>query len=153
MTNLSTPTLALRPHNRSRTKSRSFLVEALLLLVFLSASVAVILQVFVAAGTLSRDAHALSVSEHLAVNALERFQASPTKEFGVSYFTEQGEALPGPFTATFAVNVESTPEDTAAGTLVNAVVTVTDLRATAAGQAPYQISSARYLSRSEGGTP
>lgn len=79
------------PKQKNETRDRrtwhgmAFIMEALILLVFLMISIAVLMQVFAAARTHGQDADALSHSVILASNEAERFSANPTTE-GITYY-------------------------------------------------------------------
>ncbi|MBQ9068860.1 MAG: hypothetical protein IJ131_07340, partial [Eggerthellaceae bacterium] len=119
------PSFTVRKRSASNTTGRAFVVEALVLVAFLTAAIAIVLQVFASAGVISRDAHTLSMSEHLAVNAAERFGTNLDEEAGLRHSTSNGEVLPSGSTATFSVDTVVTQEPTDAGTLYHADITVT----------------------------
>lgn len=146
----NTPSFTARQKSAAGTAGRAFVVEALLLLAFLAVSVAIILQVFVAAGTMSRDAHTLSMSQHLAANAAEVFASNPTNAAGTAYYTTSGDALPGPSTAAFAVETSVDERPEGAGTTYFADISVFHLDGQETDQAAYQLQTQRYLSATSG---
>lgn len=131
--------------------SRAFTIEALILLAFLAVSVAIILQLFATAGIQSREAHKLSMSEHLATNAAESFGANPAAAAGTLYFDEEGMPLDEAKGAVFSVDTEVTSYQTQSGTMYEAAITVTNYQARVDGNVIYELDTARYLSASEGG--
>jgi len=111
--------------------SAAFIVESLLLLVFLVGSLAVFTQVFAAAAQQSAEASALSTSVELASSAAERFAADPT---GISPETQEGD---------FRVVSEVTSDKRAGGTLYRADISVFG----ADGDDPiYEVTTSRYVS-------
>lgn len=148
--NLKTaPSFITSTRNTTNASRRAFIIEALVLLVFLAASVAIILQLFVAAGNMSREAHLLSMSEHLAVNAAEVFGANPEDSAGTVYYTNTGELLPGRATATFAVETSVFPRATETGTLYEAQIKVTSFRNQSSSDVTYTLTTMRYLSNNQ----
>lgn len=131
--------------------NRAFVIEALILLAFLAVSVAIVLQLFAGAGVMSREAHKLSVSEHLATNAAESFGANPRVSNGTLYYDRDGNLVEGESGAAFSVETAVTPQRTAAGTMYSADITVVNYETRVDGNVTYRLKTQRYLSAIEGG--
>lgn len=131
--------------------NRAFMVEALLLIAFLAASVAIILQLFAAAGVHSQEAHRLSMSEHLATNAAESFGASPTTVERMTYYDADGNKVNTSDVRAYSVQTTITSQHTAAGVMYNASIVVANHEQNYDGDVTYELQTQRYLSNSEGG--
>lgn len=107
----------------------AFIVEALLLLVFLAFALAVFMQLFGAAHSRGTEERQLTQAVLLAANDAEAFAAAPQA---------------GTVTTTFdayLVEREVSTERSQSGTLYRASITVT-----CEGQPVYELESARYVS-------
>ena len=126
--------------------NRAFVIESLLLLLFLAFGLALILRVFAAADASGRAAHAKSTALFLASNAAEVFASNPLQEPATQYFDIDGKEVDQQSAeASFEVAVETTPRSTDAGTFYDATVTVLPLKPSA-GDEPYALQTARYVS-------
>lgn len=136
------------PKRRNTTDRRSwhgmaFIMEALVLLVFLIISITILMQLFSASRVHNEEAYALSYSIILASNEAERFTADPSKET-TEYYAVDGDAIVGSDESNseaFKVIRSVDPQKTASGTLYQAVITVEQ-----GGVVVYEIDSARYVS-------
>lgn len=135
-------------HDRRPRRGAAFIVEALVLLVFLIASLAVIMQVIAGAHERSIEADRLSNAIILASNDAEAFAADPTSgNTGGEYVLVDGQLVQpeGPidvldksvYDLTRIVEAQSQP----GGTLYTAHIYVS-----CGGEATYQIDTARYVS-------
>ena len=135
-------------HDRRPWHGAAFIVEALVLLVFLIASLAVIMQVIAGAHERSIEADRLSNAIILASNDAEAFAADPTSgNTGGEYVLVDGQLVQpeGPidvldksvYDLTRIVEDQSQP----GGTLYTAHIYVS-----CGGEATYQIDTARYVS-------
>ena len=126
--------------------NRAFIVESLVLLAFLALAVALVLQLFAAAGLASGKAHSQSIALQLAGNAAERFAADPHALDEPQYFDADGQKLSedGPASA-YKVSADVEPSLTPAGRFYDAQVKV---EAIGSGtlQEPYVIHTSRYSS-------
>ena len=107
----------------------AFVVEALLMLVFLVASLAVLMQLFFGAVRRGTQATMLQQAVTIAQNEAERFSADPTSVDASSQ--ENG----------YDVSCSVTPEETDGGTLYRATITVSK-----DGAKVYDLPTARYVS-------
>lgn len=119
---------------RTSWSSVAFIVESILLLVFLVASLAVLTQVFAASLTRSIESRALDASTIAAASVAERFAADPTS---VQERTQMGDLV---------VVCDVTEERRSAGTMYDATITVYDVGASSTGDAVYTLSTSRYES-------
>lgn len=125
--------------------NRAFVVESLLLLLFLSVALALILRTFAVADSHARDAHARAMELHLATNAAEVFAANPVQEFSTQYFDIEGKSVEqGSEDAAFqvAMNVNNRPSDP--GSMYKAQITVTPLLPSLGVEA-YVLDTTRYV--------
>ena len=121
------PTTSARPG----WASAAFIVESLLLLVFLVGSLAVFTQLFAVAAQQSAEGSALSMSVELASSAAERFAADPTS---VAPETQEGD---------LRVVSDVTSEKRPGGTLYRATISVFSVD----GADPiYTVATSRYVS-------
>lgn len=132
------------PH--ARHSNRALIVEALVLLVFIAAAVALIIQVFAAAEVQGRDAHNLQQSTQYATAAAEAFAAAPANASGTVYYASDGTVVDAQ-SAAFSVITAVTADKQASGTLYHANITVY----AADGSQTYAVQTERYLSRTGGG--
>lgn len=121
--------------------STAFMVEVLVLLFFLIASMAIFTQLFASSITTSADANRLSQATVLAQNAAEEFSANPAavasgKKIGAGTAADGSDDL--------GVTCDVTSKKTATGTLYEAHITVTD-----EDDSIYELDATRYV---EGGT-
>lgn len=135
------------PKRRTATGRRSwhgmaFIMEALVLLVFLVISIALLMQLFTMAKSHDENASALTASVILASNEAERFAVDPLSET-TGYYALDGEMIvevdadhEGAFKVQRAVESQSAP----AGTLYYATITVEQHSASI-----YESTSARYV--------
>lgn len=115
-------------------RGMAFLIEALVVLAFLMASLAVFVKLFTSAQLEGLGANNLSQAVILASNTAEEFSVDPT---GVQETTTEGN---------FVVTCEVAEEEHDAGTLYNATITVTD-----GTNELYTLRTARYVSTPNGG--
>ncbi len=131
-TNL-TDRMSLRAARRSAdTTGRhgmAFIVEALILLAFLVACIAVFMQLLGSAGHLSEDATKLDRAVQYAVNAAEQFAADPV--------SSEGEGSHAGLTVTSDVTEEAMDH----GTLYHAHIVVTDEESATI----YELDTSKYL--------
>ena len=119
--------------------STSFLVEALILLVVLIASMAVFTTLFVHAASGANDAARLSSATAIAQNAAEEFSSNPQavaagKKVGEGMAKSGGDS-------DFDVTCKVSSENEGAGVLYTAAITVSD----DAGEV-YSLTASRYVS-------
>lgn len=119
----------LRTSRRGRHGNRAFIVETLVLFVFLIVSFTVIVQLYVASAGLAQQSLDLERAATAAANVAERFSADPTS----TNLDVSEEKL--------TVTCEVTPQPNATGTLYRAHIT-----ATASGSEVYVLDTARYVS-------
>lgn len=118
-----------RTSRRTRRGNRAFIVETLVLFVFLIVSFTVIVQLYVASAGLAQQSLELERAATAAANVAERFSADPTS--GKLDVSEDK----------LTVTCEVTPEATPTGTLYRAHIV-----ATASGTQVYTLDTARYVS-------
>lgn len=111
-------------------KGAAFVVEALVLLVFLVAALAVFMTLFAGAAQRGRQDSALEQAVVIASNTAEQFSANPT---GISASEQQGN---------FTVTCDVTPQKLGGGTLYQAKVHVLD----STGSEVYSLETSRYVS-------
>ena len=118
---------------RTNRAGAAFIVEALLLLVFLAAAVAIFVRLFALSTTQAAEAEQLTRAVAAAQSAAERFAAAP-------------DAPPMVEIDGLRVQVSVTPEETPAGTLYHATITVFAAGETADGtDTPlYTLETATY---------
>ena len=124
----------------------AFVVEALVLLVFLAFALAVFMQLFGAAHARGVEERQLTQAVLLASNAAEEFAAAPQAGSASAAFDSDGNELSSTAEAegtagSYVVASKVTPESTPGGTLYRANITVT-----CDGETDYQLESARYAS-------
>lgn len=119
---------------RTSWSSIAFIVESILLLVFLVASLAVLTQVFTASLTRSIEGRTLDAATIAATSAAERFAADPTT---VEESTTVGD---------LQVTCQVTEQKRAQGTLFEAQIDVRDNSMEGAGAIVYSITTSRYES-------
>ena len=102
-------------HVKSSWHGKAFLVEALVLLAFLVMSLAVLITLFVNARLESAGGERLAQAVHLAQNAAEEFAANPTDAEALA-IEQDG----------LAVSAQLSYEPHESGTLVRAVIAVTE---------------------------
>lgn len=127
----------------------AFLVEALVLLAFLAASLAVLFSLFASARAEAGRAARLSEAGAIAQNAAEGIAAVDTFSADAVPATQ---VVTGAQTGTtYELAIELEPRATGAGTLWHATITVCDATASAdAGAEPlYTLETARYLPAEE----
>ena len=123
----------------------AFIVEALLLLVFLTGSLAVLMNLNAEADRIGRESADLMDGLVLASNVAEEFAADPAGSQGLAI--EDGGLV-----ATVQVGEEAHES----GSLLNATVTVVDEEgggSIEAGEEIYRLDTARYVPGFEGGLP
>lgn len=116
----------------------AFMVEALVLLFFLVASLAVFTQLFAYSANGAKEAQRITQATELAQNAAEEFSANPQAVAAgqtVGPGTAQGEGADG-----FTVSCDVSDEAQGNGTYYTAHITVTDDE----GEA-YALDAARYV--------
>lgn len=122
----------------------AFVVEALVLLVFLAFALATFMQLFGAAHERGVEERQLTQAVLLATNDAERFAAAPLDGSGRAAYGANGSALDSGEAAeagTFVVTREVTPVDREGGTLYRATITVK-----CDGETVYELETARYVS-------
>lgn len=130
---------------KSRTRTRqswssvAFIVESILLLVFLVASLAVLTRVFTASLNRSIESRTLDAATIAATSIAEHFTADPT---GVSESTTLGDLV---------IKCEVTEDPRENGTMYHAHIDVYDTAGKTGGTPVYSIETARYESQ-PGGT-
>ncbi|WP_303202001.1 type IV pilus modification PilV family protein [Raoultibacter timonensis] len=135
---------ATRVRNDRTTKQAAFIVEALVLLVFILASMAVLMQLFGSARTTGIEAHDLSQAIVLASNSAEKFAATPAEGATETFFVEEDGALrsaDGPTDDAFSVTCTVEGEQREGGTLYRAHIFVERH-----GSELYELESSRYVS-------
>lgn len=138
-----------RAHDNRTTKQAAFIVEALVLLVFILASMAVLMQLFSSARATGIEAHDLSQAIVLASNSAEEFAAEPVLGEKETFFSEEGGKLVATDdsdTDAFSVVCGVEGEKRESGTIYRARIVVERH-----GSVLYELSSARYVSE-DGGT-
>lgn len=127
----------------------AFLVEALVLLAFLAASLAVLFSLFASARTEADRAARLSEAVAIAQNAAEGIAAADSFSADAVPATQ---VVTGAQTGTtYELAIELEPRATGAGTLWHATITVCDATASADADAEplYTLETARYLPAEE----
>ncbi|MBQ9006590.1 MAG: hypothetical protein IJ092_09480 [Atopobiaceae bacterium] len=128
---MSTPSpLTSSSHQAQPAHESGYLIEALFLLTILATAIAVFMSIFSLAARRGNESAALDAATHAAANVAERFSADPTS--AQAEYDEDG----------YRVTCDITPEQTEAGTLYRAKVTVW----ADSGEELYAISTARYVS-------
>lgn len=119
----------------------AFLVEALVLLAFLAASLAVLFSLFASARTEADRAASLSEAVAIAQNAAEGIAAADTFSADTTPATQT--VIGAQTGTTYELAIELEPQTTGAGTLWHATITV-------CGAEPlYTLETARYLPAEE----
>lgn len=154
-----------RAHDAARVRpplwhGTAFLIEALVLVAFLMAALAVVLSLFASARTEEARAARLSEAVTLAQNAAEAFAATDEP---VSRVSQEAGAQTGDL---YVVTVDVAAEERAAGTLYTATISVsaaetsegadvaegaagaTNAESAAGGEALYTLDTARYVAAS-----
>lgn len=129
--------MAARKDRRSSWHGKAFLVESMVLLVFLVASLSVLVSLFVQARIEGAAGERLSQAIQLAQNAAEEFAADPAAAQGLTL--EDGGLVA-------TVRISEEPHE--AGSLFNATVTVVDAEGSGsndAGEEVYRLDTARYV--------
>ena len=121
---------------RSSWSSVAFIVESILLLLFLVASLAVLTQVFSASLSRSIEGRTLDAATIAATSTAERFAADPT---GIEESAQVGELI---------VKCDVTQDAREGGTMYHAFISVYDTAGRSAGDAVYTVETARYVSGS-----
>ena len=127
----------------------AFLVEALVLLAFLAASLAVLFSLFASARAEADRAARLSEAVAIAQNAAEGIAAADSFSADAVPATQ---TVTGAQTGTtYELAIELEPRATGAGTLWHATITVCDATASADADAEplYTLETARYLPAEE----
>lgn len=99
----------------------AFLVEAIVLLVFLAAAAAIFVQLYTHAASQANESRDLSRAIALAQDTAERFSADPTAFVGGSGNAES----PDP-SGDFVISYSTTTDEADAGTLYQATISVWD---------------------------
>lgn len=130
----------------------AFLIESLVLLVFLAGTIAVLAQLFAYSVSTANSAQQLSQAATVAQNAAEEFSSNPVA-VAEGQQVGQGVALNG--TSDFAVTCTVTANEEDNGTLYVAHIAVSPRAATGAGaaaannagaaEAAYELDTARYV--------
>lgn len=114
---------------RTRRGNRAFIVETLVLFVFLIVSFAVIVQLYVSSAVMAQQSLDLEQAVTCAGNVAERFSANPQAS-NLNLDTDK-----------VSVTCEVTPESMAGGTLYRAHIV-----ASVAGDEVYALDTTRYVS-------
>lgn len=126
-------------HETHGAHESAYLIEALFLLTILATAIAVFMSLFSLAVRRGNESVALDDATHLATNVAERFSADPT---GVpEELHEEG----------YMVSCEVVPEQTAAGTLYRATISVwyddaNDGQLDSGAEPIYALEASRYVS-------
>lgn len=121
-----------RQNTRLAWSSVAFIVESILLLVFLVASLAILTQVFAASLTRSVESRTLDAASIAATSIAEHFAADPTD---VEENIRLGDLL---------VKCAVVDERRANGTMYYATISVYDMSANGSGEAVYTIETSKY---------
>lgn len=121
-------------HARATWSSVAFVVESILLLVFLAASLAVLTKVFSASLNASVESRTLDAATIAAGSIAEHFAADPT---GIDERTELGDLL---------IVCDVTDEQRKDGTLYHASIAVYDKTGTHGDEPVYELATACYES-------
>ncbi|MEG2024524.1 MAG: hypothetical protein RRZ85_03130 [Gordonibacter sp.] len=123
----------------------AFVVEALVLLVFLTFAIAVLMQLFGSAHARGLEERSLTQAVALATNDAEAFAAAPQADLPSSIFDADGNPLSSAdaeeVADTFVVTRKVTPEIEPSGTLYRASIVVAR-----DGETVYELDTARYVS-------
>ena len=130
-----------------RNASRAFIIESLVLLVFIAVSVALLMQLFTSAMSQEQQAHRLNDSTILAQNTAEAFAANPQNVSRVAYYDANATRVSAEDSSGYTVITNVTGEDTSAGTLYKADITVLQ-----ASTQTYDLSTQRYFSNTSTST-
>lgn len=148
------------PFAHTRHMNRAFIIESLVLLVFISVSIALLVQMFAAAGINGAQAHRLTMSSRLSSDAAEAFCANPHvnawtahydadgNQLDLVYRNADGNTVGGVFDdadVAWTVVTDGTADMQAGGMLYHAHITVTAKDGTA-----YDLDTERYVSASAG---
>lgn len=128
------PASTVSNDTRSSWASIAFMVESILLLVFLVASLAVLTQVFSASLNRSVESRTLDAAVIAASSIAEHFAADPT---GIDEETQLGD---------LRVSCAVTDERRDGGTMYHAVIDVYDVSAAGGGEPVYSLSTSSYRS-------
>lgn len=123
-----------RSRLRSPWSSVAFIVESILLLLFLVASLAVLTKVFSASLTRGVESRTLDAATIAATSIAEHFAADPTS---VQESAKLGDLL---------VRCDVTDDERRAGTLYHADIAVYDFSEAGNGEVVYKLSTSRYVS-------
>lgn len=129
----------------------AFIVEALLLLVFLAFALAVLMQLFGTAHSRGVEERALTHATMLATNTAEAFAAAPGADSLTASFDVDGNLLATTADEAagddvYVVTRTVTPEQTDGGTLFQALISVEK-----SGQTVYELETSRYMSNTAQG--
>lgn len=139
---------ATRVRSDRTTKQAAFIVEALVLLVFILGSMAVLMQMFATARATGIEAHNLSQAIVLASNRAEEFSGAPATGDTESFFAEYDgklEAAGESDEDAFRVTCDVSSEQRGGGTLYRAEIAIERH-----GNVLYELSSACYRSGDAG---
>ncbi len=109
---------------RKRRDGRLFLIEALMLLVFCFAAIAVATQLLTSADRLSTHAQATTTACLVAGNESERFAADPDDAESTAYYALDGSPLDGESEGCLLMHRTAESDATEAGTSFYATITV-----------------------------
>lgn len=124
----------------------AFIMEALVLMVFLVISTAILLQVFESSRAHNNEASSLSYAAVLASNDAELFHVSPISDNEAYFDLKDGVLTPTeePSDKTYILTRTVRPQQEANGVLYYA-----DIKVEQSGEVLYELNSARYVSSSE----
>ncbi len=144
------PLARVKQTRSSAFSGAAFVIEALILLVFLAACLALFMSMFGTANEIGVENTRQEQAITLAANEAELFAADPTGSFG-AHEVSVATGLAGrtatsasPETEIFTVRCDVTPEAMAAGTLYRALITITF-----EGETLYSLQTAHYVSDTE----
>lgn len=129
--------------NRHSWHGMAFIVEALVLMVFIVLSISVLIHLFGLSQNHSESADSLSSAVILASNEAERFSVDPSINTSKCYRLEGAKLveIPDPTRNDYIVTRNVVAEQQSAGTLYRA-----DISVLKNGEVVYEIQSARYIS-------
>lgn len=134
------------PQKKKAWANTAFLIETLVLLVFLAGSIAIFALLFTQSIHTTDSANELSTAATIAQNAAEEFASDPT---AVAAGEEVGQGVAKNGSDTWGVNCEVSTTETDAGQLMTAHISVYDKKL-GSGEPAYELTTSRYISS---GTP
>ncbi len=129
--------LASQKKKEKSKSNTSFLVESIVLLFFLLATLAIFVQIFASSVTKSYNASQLTSATGIAQKAAEEFSANPE---AVALGKTVGAGVAAKGSGSFDVTCNVTKQAQTAGTLYEAVITVSE-----DGKEVYTLNATRYV--------